>query len=102
MSRQFLFGYYLGWHIIGFPSPPPQQPQLPLPSIIPEQQLDFLSPAWDCSFILAQHGQDDIDMPSFMLCPPVGAAIVDAQADKARVARTARSGRDARRLSTAM
>ncbi len=38
-------------------------------------------------------------MPSFMLCPPDEAAIVVVQADKANVANTARSERDARSLS---
>ncbi len=85
---------------MGFPSPPPQQPQPPLSSIMPEQQLDFLSPACDCSFILAQHGQEDIDMPSFMLCPTGGAVIGVEQADIAKVAKRVRSGRVARKLST--
>lgn len=84
---------------MGCPSPPPQQLQPPLPSIIPEQQLDFLSPACDC-FILAQHGQEDIDMPSFMLCPVGGAAIGVEQADIAKVAKRVRSERDARKLRT--
>lgn len=85
---------------MGFLSPPPQQLQSPLPSIMPEQQLDFLSPACDCSFILLQHGQEDIDMPSFILCPVGGVVIGVEQADRAKVAKRVRSGRDARKLST--
>lgn len=85
---------------MAFPSPPPQQPQLPLPSVMPEQQLGVLSPACVCAFIFAQHGQEDIDMPSFMVCPLDEAAIGVVQADIAKVAMRVRSGRDARKLST--
>ena len=78
---------------MGFASPPPQQPQLPFPSDIPEQHPGFLS--LDCSFIFAQQGQDDMDMPSFMLYDPVDEAIVVEQAERANVENATRIGRDA-------
>ena len=80
---------------MGFPSPPPQQPQPPLLSVMPEQQLGVLSSACDCAFILAQHGQEDIDMPSFMVCQLDEAAIGVVQAERASVANATRIGRDA-------
>lgn len=84
---------------MGLPSLPPQQPQDPLPSIMSEQQLAFLSAAFDSPSILAQHGQEDIDMPSFILWLGVSAIVV-VQADRAITANIARSGRNARDIDT--